>query len=212
MSPTIGLPPPPSEGILDESRVSRYWGGTLIAEDVVDLSEHERRLCSADLYRPGECARCGCERLHVHDRPERHPLGCPDLPAAIQVLVFRCPDCRATWRILPRFLARHLWYAWRCVEAAVKPSEAAPLPSAAAPSDQSSKRWRERLSSAGRMLVTLLAVAGGALAELAATVALGCSREAVLDAFVVWVAPPAGMRLSAFAALMHRLERGVRLM
>lgn len=62
------------------------------------------------------------------------------------------------------------------------------------------------------MLVTLLAVAGGALAELAATVGLDCTREAVLDAFVARVAPRVGMRLSAFAALVHRLEWGIRLM
>lgn len=62
------------------------------------------------------------------------------------------------------------------------------------------------------MLVTLLAIAGGALAELAATVGLASTREAVLDAFVAAVALPAGMRLSGFAALIHRLERGVRLM
>lgn len=212
MSPTIGLPPPHAEAILDRSRVSRYRGGTLIAEEVVELAEHERRLCSPDLYRPVECARCGCDRLHVHDRVERRPLGRAELPPAIRVLVFRCADCRATWRILPRFLARHLWYAWQVVEATVKPSESLPLPSAAAASEQSAERWRRRLSSAGRMLVTVLATAGGALAELAATVGLGCTREAVLDAFVAWVTPPEGMRLSAFAALVHRLERGVRLM
>jgi hypothetical protein len=68
------------------------------------------------------------------------------------------------------------------------------------------------LSSAGRMLVTVLATAGGALAELAASVGLGCTREAVLDAFVARVAPPVGLTLSAFATLIHRLERGVRLM
>jgi len=212
MSPTIGLPPPPVEAILDASRVSRYWGGTLIAEDVVDLAEHERRLCCPDLYRPDECARCGHERLHVHDRPEQHPLGCPELPPAIQVLVFRCPECRATWRILPRFLARHLWYAWQAVEATVKASESSSSSSAPAPSEPSARRWHARLASAGRMLVTLLAIAGGALAELSATVGLGSTREAVLDAFVAAVAPAAGMRLSGFAALVHRLERGVRLM
>jgi predicted Zn-ribbon and HTH transcriptional regulator len=184
----------------------------LIAERVEDLAEHDRRLRCPDLYRPVECAHCGHDRLHVHDRPERHPLGCPDLPPAIHVLVFRCPECRATWRILPRFLARHLWYAWQSVEATVKPSESSSSAHAGAPSEPSARRWCARLASAGRLLVTLLAIAGGALAELAARVGLGSTREAVLDAFVAAVAPPAGMRLSGFAALVHRLERGVRLM
>jgi len=62
------------------------------------------------------------------------------------------------------------------------------------------------------MLVALLGAAGGTLAELAAAVGQHCTREAVLDAFVMAVGPPAGLRLSAFSALVHRLERGVRLM
>jgi hypothetical protein len=216
MSPTIGLPPPPVEAILDSSRVSRYRGGTLIAEEVLDLAEHARRLCDPDLYRPEECARCGHDRVHVHDRALRHPQGCPELPSVLEVLVFRCAGCGASWRILPRFLARHLWYAWRAVESLVKPApEADGVQNelrAERASDRTEGRWRSRLASSGHLLRALLVIAGGVLGELAVAVAQRCTREQVLDAFLAQVQPGAGGRLSAFAAVIHRVERGVRLM
>lgn len=215
MSPTIGLPPPPAEAILDGSRESRYKGGTLIAEEVSELSEHLLRLANADLYRPAWCARCGHDRLHVHDRPERHPRGDRSLPCVIQVLVFCCasPECGATWRILPRFLARHLWHAWQAVERIVKPHAASEAQVAEVPiSARTVQRWHSRLASSGRMLVVLLAMAGGPLTEVALQCGLSCTREDVVDAFVIGVAPAAGSRLSALAAVLHRLERGIRLM
>ena len=61
------LPPPQPEACLTTSRASRYKGGTLIAEGVWSVDEHERRLCSPDGYRPAACARCHGGRLHVHD-------------------------------------------------------------------------------------------------------------------------------------------------
>lgn len=194
--------------------MSRYKGGTLIAEEVGEPSEHERRLHNPEMYRPEECPRCGHDRLHVHDRPERKPRGDPSLPTPVRVLVFRCASeaCGATWRILPRFLARHLWYTWWGVERAIKPSPELQAPSAPVPSERTKQRWLGRLASAGRMLVVVLSAAGGIFAEMAASVGLGCTREQVLDAFVARVQPAAGARLSGCSAVLHRLERGVRLM
>ena len=214
MSPTIGLPPPPTKDILDQSRRSRYRGGTLIAEEVCDLREHLARMASADQYRPLECARCGHQTLHVHDRVERHPVGDCSLPPSVFVLVFRCASatCGATWRILPRFLARHLWYAWRAVEQTVRPDAPLDAVTATEVSDSTRQRWQARLASSGRTLVVLLAMAGGPLEALAAQVSLLCTRGALLDAFVQVVRPMPGMQLSALAAVVHRLERGVRLM
>lgn len=216
MSPTIGLPPPLANDILDQSRRSRYRGGTLIAEEVCELSEHLSRMANADQYRPCECARCGHRLLHVHDRVERHPIGDGSLPPTVFVLVFRCAltTCGATWRILPRFLARHLWYAWRGVEQTVRPDADAPLDAASAAevSQSTQRRWQSRLASSGRTLAVLLAMAGGPLEELAAQVSLTCTRGALLDAFIQHVSPPPGMQLSAMAAVVHRLERGIRLM
>ena len=44
-------PPPEPEDCLIHSRVSRYKGGTLIAEDVLDLATHGRRIVDPDGYR-----------------------------------------------------------------------------------------------------------------------------------------------------------------
>lgn len=133
----------------------------------------------------------------------------------IQVLVFCCasPECGATWRILPRFLARHLWYAWQAVEHIVKPHAASEAQVAAAPvAARTVQRWHSRLASSGRMVVVLLAMACGPLTEVASRCGLSSTRDDVIDAFVITVAPPAGSRLSALAAVLHRLKRGIRLM
>ena len=213
-SPTTGHPPPPAESSLERSRESRYKGGTLIAEEVADLAEHLRRMADADRYRPAECARCGHGTLHVHDHVERHPLGDAALPPVVTVLVFRCalPTCEATWRILPRFLARHLWHAWRAVERAVTAREKAEATSAPPMAVRTAQRFRHRLASSGRLLVVLLAMAGRQLAEVATEAGLGCTRAALVAAFVKVVTPAPGLPLAALATLVHRLARGIRLM
>jgi hypothetical protein len=58
----------------------------------------------------------------------------------------------------------------------------------------------------------LLVMAGLVFAEIGACVPQVCTREQVLDAFVAEVEPRPCERLSAFAAVLDRLERGVRLM
>jgi hypothetical protein len=123
MSPPIGLPPAPAERGLDTPRKSRYRGGTLIAGDMHDFGEHQRTLADIDAHRPEWCATCGHSAMHVHTRPERHPLREPSLPPVVCVLQFRraSVECGATWRVLPLFLARHVWHAWKAVERAVSP-------------------------------------------------------------------------------------------
>jgi hypothetical protein len=194
--------------------VSRFKGGTLINEDVQNLEAHERRLCDPDGYRPGRCARCGHDVLHVHCYPERHPRGELGMPAVVRIIQYVCAavECGATWRILPMFLARHLWRAWKTVERVVMPagmprSAAAPIP------PRTEQRWRTRMAAAARVLVVLLAASGGvALEALASRVGLDASRAdlAAAHAEVTRAAPTA--RLAALAELVHRLERGLRLM
>ena len=217
MSPTIGLPPPCAETCLDRSRVSRFRGGTLIVEDVRDLVEHLRRMSDADAYRPSPCPTCGHATLHVHCRPERHPKREPSLPPVVAVLQFRCADarCGATWRILPLFLARHLWHAWKGVERAVLPSAGAAPPSARAPPIRARTldRWRSRLESSSRVLVVLLAMSGGgALEEVSKRVGLLATRRELVESYAAVTSAAPGARLSALAAVVHRLERGIRLM
>lgn len=64
-----------------------------------------------------------------------------------------------------------------------------------------------------RVLVVLLAVSGGAILEgLAARVGLDATRRELVIAHADLAGPAAGDRLAALAALVHRLERGIRLM
>ena len=215
MSPTIGLPPPRAESCLDTSRVSRFKGGTLIAEDVGTLQEHLRRMADADQYRPQPCPRCGNARLHVHCRPERHPLHEPSLPAVVPVLQFRCADeaCAATWRVLPPFLARHLWHAWKTIERVVRPPGKVPKTTGPPIPATTQRRWQARLLSSARVLCALLSASGGVmLAQVAMGVGLDGTRGELLDAFNATAGVAGGERLSGLASLLHRLERGVRLM
>ncbi len=215
MSPSIGLPPPRPERCLETSRVSRFRGGTLVAEDVRSLGEHERRMADADSYRPSPCPTCGHETLHVHCRPERNPKREPTLPPVVAVLQFRCADadCGATWRVLPVFLARHLWHAWRTIERVVRPSRELPKATAPPVPAQTERRWRTRLDSAARFLCALLAASGGAeMTQVAMCVGLDGRRSELVEAFQAATGAAAGEGLSALAAVIHRLERGIRLM
>jgi hypothetical protein len=60
----------------------------------------------------------------------------------IRILQFLCVECTATWRVLPRFLARHLWHPWRVVERS-EPGRAETPPI----SERTKARWAARLAS-----------------------------------------------------------------
>lgn len=206
-------PPPEPEDCLIHSRVSRYKGGTLIAEDVLDLAMHGRRIVDPDGYRPAQCPRCGGQVLHVHDYPRRKPHGEPGMPPEITIVRHICADpaCEATWRILPAFLARHLWRVWPTVERTT--GEVSPPPSTASIPKRTERRWRARLASSAKQLVLLLATSGGALLEaIAKRVGLLSARLTLVDVHAQMTAAPKGQRLADLAALVHRLERGLRLM
>ncbi|HKO07449.1 MAG TPA: DUF6431 domain-containing protein, partial [Alphaproteobacteria bacterium] len=207
-------PPPEPEGCLTYSRASRYKGGTLIAEDVHDLETHRRRIADPDGYRLAECPRCGGRVLHVHDYPRRKPRGEPGLPREIPVVRYICtePDCEATWRILPALLARHLWRVWSTIEQTVS-TPSPPKPCAMPVPEQTARRWRARLASAARQIVVLLATSGGVLLEaIAKRVGLESARVELVDVHAQMAGAPPGRRLADLAALVHRLERGIRLM
>jgi hypothetical protein len=178
------------------------------------------------------------------------------MPVALEVLQFRCAReaCGATWRILPAFLARHLWHAWNVVERIARPAAPAVAAAPAAPAvaaapaapavaavaaapavaavaaapavaavaavaaaprvaARTRARWRSRLASSARVLVAVLAISAGVvLEEVAKRVGLTGTRGDLVCAYVAMTAPPASERLSSLAALIHRLERGLRLM
>jgi len=221
MSPTIELPPPEPESCLITSRVSSHKGGTLVDEEVRDLGAHERRVSDPDGYRPASCARCGHRGLHVHCYRERQPRGDERMPRVIRIVQYICAGsgCGATWRILPMFLARHLWRAWATVERVSKPGEhavqcddAPTLPTVPVP-ERTERRWRARLAASARVLVVLLATSSGAVLEdLAVRAGIDATRGELVVAHADLAGIAAGERLSTLAALVHRLERGIRLM
>jgi hypothetical protein len=205
------LPPPDTGACLLAPYPSSQKGGTLIAEDVLDVATHGRRLCSPDGYRPRACPHCGNDTLHVHEY--RHRILLADEQEGITIVVYRCAheECGATWRILPAFVARRLWRSWRTVEReTVEPS---PSPARPVVPARTRRRWRERLAMAARPLVQLLAAAGrAALTRVAQAVGLDGTRRDFVVAFAQATTPASGARLAAPAALLHRLCLGVRLM
>lgn len=198
--------PPATETCLDHlysSSPSRK-GGTIISEEVLDLLEHRLRLADPEKYRPASC-RCGCDQLHVHGLRERHPRNFTfqgEPVPVVEILVFACAKCGATWRVLPGFLARCLWRTWDVVEreAFGETSERRqdPVPASTV------RRWRARLAQSARVPLQLLAAFNGKLRELADRVGFDASRRQLVTEF-------AGC-FAALAALLHQLGPGIRLM
>lgn len=216
------LPPPQPQDCLISSRKSRCKGGTIIAEDVWTPEEHERRIGCPDEYRPSGCARCGHDRLHVHDYVERSPLGLL-MRCALRIVRFICanPRCGATWRVLPAFLARHLWWSWERIEAVmaatttttVTAAAPAPLHAMRPVPETTRRRWLERLGSSARQLLVLLSTTGTASVKAVADLLdLDTTRQDLIAAYVAAFQPAAGTRLASVGALVDRFERGIRLM
>ena len=135
------------------------------------------------------------------------------MPPVIRIAQYVCASstCGATWRILPMFLARHLWRAWVTVERVVEADEATtmdpPIPK------RTESRWRSRLAATARVLVVLMAASGGAVLErIAARHGLDATRGELVATHAKLAGVAAGERHAALAALVHRLERGIRLM
>lgn len=192
---------------LERRYPSSQKGGTIIAEEVLDLATHERCLCDPDGCRPARCLRCGA-KVHVHDRRPRRLLGDPAL--GIDVLRFRCADrarCGAAWLILPAFLARCLWRNWSTVEAAVEAPKQSPVPG------RTRRRWQARLSSTARQLVAVLTTATDEMwCTLASSIGLDARRFDLVGGYRARMEPLPGRCLAEVASLLHRLSPGVRLM
>ena len=177
---------------------------------------HARRICDVDQYRPHACPRCGCRTLHVHDYSERKALGDPGgMPVSVVRFVCALVACGATWRVLPAFVARYLWYAWRAVEPATGAESPSQRSSPPTPSESTVARWSERLGATARLLVQIFAtLASEALTAMIATLADGidATRRALVVAYAATMKIPNGLRLSALAGHIHRVVPGVRLM
>ncbi|MFQ5515900.1 MAG: hypothetical protein ACE5FG_15945 [Myxococcota bacterium] len=180
-------------------------GGTIIAEDVLDLADHEERLLDPDSYRPEECRNCGHDKIHAHCFRERilREADPREPPLRVDIRLFSCASCRAVFTILPAFIARHLWRAWETVERVARGEDLAPK--------ETMDRWFSRLESDASQLVQVFtASVQGAVSD-----ALLRRRPSAREAFIALVKPFLGRRSSLFARLgawIHRLEAGVRLM
>jgi len=204
-------PPPQPEDCLRRPYPSSQKGGTLIVEGVSTLQQHER-LLNGGGYRPPEgCPKCA-QGLHVHDYRTRVLL--EDPAGVVTVVRFLCSMCRATWQMLPAFVARHLRRSWPRVEAAV----AAPQAQAAARPEPpiprtTRRRWLSRLAASAALLVAALGTAERPeLTAVAGAVGLEGTRRELVDEHTRMAAVPVGQQLTQVAALVHRLLPGVRLM
>ena len=192
--------PPAAETCLVSSDASRgRKGGTLIDERVLELSMHETMMKNPASYRPAEC-RCGCSRLHLHDRRQRRAVG-----TVVTIVIFLCAKCFATWRVLPAFLARCLWRSWEVVERALFSERRTPVPA------RTVQRWHARLAQAALAATQALAASGApTLREVAQRVGLKASRGELVKAYAE--ATATSSLLVPLAALLHRLSPGLRLM
>lgn len=198
--------PPDLEAWLDAAYPSSQKGGTLIEPAVRELATHEEWMRAPGRYRPSGCLRCGAT-LHIHDYRSRQLRADPW--KVTQVVRFLCSngECGATWQVLPVFIARHLWRSWRVVERAVEPGSSTPVPAATV------DRWRNRLDLGARVLVALLATASQAVLDaVVRMVGLDATRTELVEAFARKTRPVRGECLAEVAELLHRLQRGVRLM
>ena len=194
--------PPAAETCLVFSDASRgRKGGTIIDERVRELSVHETMMENPASYRPAEC-RCGCTRLHLHDRRTRKAR-CSGV--VVTVVIFLCAGCFATWRVLPAFLARCLWRTWEVVEAVVFEGKRLLVP------PRTRQRWRARLAQAARVAAQALATSGNStLRAVAQDVGLDASRGELVKTYAKATAN--STLLAPLAALLHRLCPGLRLM
>lgn len=201
------LSPPRPLVCLTKSYLSReVKGGTVIAEDVTTLSRHNEHVVDPDSYRPfvTPCRGCGCGSVHAHCfRDRRLRPARRDGPVQIvTVRLFRCASCRAVFTVLPAFVARHLWRAWKTIEEVSKSKLEAPRSTA--------RRWLSRLRSDARQLVGLFASSVEALAGEFFKRGWQ-SRHAFVEALCA-LFDRGSERFAFTAAWIHRLAAGIRLM
>ena len=198
--------PLPSSSCLNRPYSSTQKGGTLIASHVGTPNAQSEALIDPDRVRPRSCGNCGCGNLHVHERRTRVLAGHREGLPPIGILIFRCSEksCRTTWRILPVFLARHLWRAWDTVDVVDRKPDSADGRRVPARTQQ---RWAQRLCQHATALLVLLAASPLPHdAQVSRELELGPTRRQVI------VALGGTQALAIIAAKFHKACPGVRVM
>ena len=116
---------------------------------------------------------------------------------------------------LASLVGRHLWWTWSSVEQAVNTNREATKAAAVAvtPPERTEQRWLKRLASSARQAVVLMVSRGAELVRaVGEAVGLQATRRSLVDSYGGIVEVPCGRVLGAVAAVLERLERGVRLM
>ncbi len=192
MSPNR-LPPPP-RGCLYRpySSNTKCKGGTVIVEDVTDRETHERWQCDPDGYRLPACLHCQHKKLHRHGFRERKVC-------RIVLVRYLCPACKATWYMMPLFVARMLWREWSVVES----ETIGPPPPDGSPRvpTRTVRRWRARLRTAA---VALAGSIVDALKPAEGTHALRTPEEPATDR--CRTDPPPGIGTTLKGILRERGE------
>jgi len=184
-------------------------GGTLIATGTVSRSEHRRRLSDPDMYRPAECENCQHHRLHAHDFRERK---CRNLGEAVEKFRrYKCVRCRAIWLVLASFMPRYLQRVWQVVQSAVVQhgglkSTGSERRVSVAP--RSVQRWLWRLACSAAAVTQVFAEIEALPVEVLAKRTRGALVDSLADLGIV----PAGRKLAATSAWLHRVAPGLRLM
>jgi hypothetical protein len=168
------------------------------------MEQHQQALSTPDRVRPNRCARCKVGGLHVHERRSRVLAGEIDRAPAIEILIFRCgrrDECGAIWRVLPHFMARHLWRRWTVVGLVVAEQPRHRVPR------RTQQRWRRRLSCAAAVLVALVGHAPRVeWHDVAALAGADATRLELVQA----AGGPS--RLDEIASIVDQLSPGVRVM
>lgn len=211
---TEALAPLPPAICLRSSYKSRgVKGGTIIAEDVLDVETHRERLLDPDDYREaiGYCWTCGSQHFHAHAFRQRklRPAGEQDGPTLEETIRLYCcavKSCRAVFTVLPAFIARHLWRAWSTVEEVVSGRTAA--------AKTTTLRWLGRLAAdASQLAQAFCALGVGALSAEAVVAARDARTRADLVRRLARADAVTGESpLACVAAWIHRLVPGLRLM
>lgn len=187
-----------------------HRGGTVIAEDVLDLDDHRKWLGFINYYRPERCGSCQGEHLHGHGLRDRE-LRMGDWSVTEQIRRYLCADCGGVWQVLPAVITRHLHRTWDTVQkvgtvAGALTGSRRGQRSTVPP--RTTRRWLARLALTAWMLAQALGATG--VAE-GAEAAAG-PRAAYVEALAACGAVAPDHKLAQVAEWIHRVAPGVRLM